>query len=66
MYFYGLRGRRLVKTNKLVQSIPCTISDHIGHDVEVITYANKIYGNASIECLDCSEVLAWEQEEVNE
>lgn len=55
-----------MKTNKLVQSIPCTISDHIGHDVEVITYANKIYGNASIECLNCSEVLAWEQEEVNE
>ena len=39
------------------------IIDHIGHDVEVVTYANGINGNASVECNDCNEVIAYEEEE---
>ena len=39
------------------------ISDHIGHDVEVVTYANGHNGNASIECNDCHEVLSWEEKD---
>jgi hypothetical protein len=38
------------------------IKEHIGHDVEVVTYANGHNGNASIECNDCHEVLACEEE----
>jgi hypothetical protein len=38
------------------------IIDHIGHDVEVVTYANGINGNASVECNDCNEVISWEEE----
>jgi hypothetical protein len=37
------------------------IIDHIGHDVEVVTYANGINGNASVECNDCNEVISWEE-----
>lgn len=32
------------------------IAQHVGHDIEVVTYGDKI--NASIECLDCGEVIA--------
>jgi len=39
-----------------------SIKDHIAHEIEIVTYANKFYGNASIECNDCYEVLAWEEE----
>ena len=38
-----------------------TIKEHIGHEVEVVTYANQHNGNASIECNDCYEVLVWEE-----
>ncbi len=37
-----------------------SIKEHIGHDVEVVTYANGHNNNASIECNDCYEVLAYE------
>ena len=46
----------------VLQSIPTIIKDHIGNNVEVVTYANKHNGNASIECVDCYEVLAYEEE----
>ena len=35
------------------------IKQHIGHEVEVVTYGNGINGNASVECNDCYEVIAW-------
>jgi hypothetical protein len=38
------------------------IKEHIGHNVEVVTYANKHNGNASVECVDCYEVISWEEE----
>ena len=38
-----------------------SIKQHIGHDVEVVTYANGINGNASVEGNDCNEVIAWEE-----
>ena len=37
------------------------IKQHIGHEVEVVTYGNRINGNASVECNDCYEVIAWEE-----
>ena len=37
------------------------IKQHIGHEVEVVTYGNGIKGNASVECNDCYEVIAWEE-----
>lgn len=39
-----------------------SIIEHIGHDVEVVTYANGVNGNASVECNDCNEVISWEEE----
>ena len=39
------------------------IKEHIGHYVEVVTYANGIYGNASVECNDCYELISWEEQE---
>jgi len=39
------------------------IKDHIGHEVEVVTYGNGINGNASVECNDCYEVISYEEEE---
>ena len=38
-----------------------TIKEHIGHEVEVVTYGNGINGNASVEWNDCYEVIAWEE-----
>ena len=38
-----------------------SIKEHIGHDVEVVTYAYRHNNNASIECNDCFQVLAWEE-----
>jgi hypothetical protein len=46
----------------MIQSIPSTIKDHIGHDIVVVTYGKGHNGNASIECEDCYEVLAYEEE----
>ena len=37
------------------------IKEHIGHNVEVVTYANEHNGNASVECNDCYEVISWEE-----
>ena len=37
------------------------IKQHIGHEVEVVTYGNGINENASVECNDCYEVIAWEE-----
>jgi len=37
------------------------IKEHIGHNVEVVTYANGHNGNASVECNDCNEVISWEE-----
>jgi len=36
--------------------------EHIGHEVEVVTYGNGINGNASVECNECYEVLMWQEE----
>lgn len=30
------------------------LSDHVGHDVEIVLYAGE---NVSVECLDCGEVI---------
>lgn len=40
-----------------------SIKDHIGHDVSVVTYAKGVNGNASVECNDCYEVIAYEGEQ---
>ena len=36
------------------------IKEHVGHNIEAVTYANFHNGNASIECTDCNEVIAYE------
>jgi hypothetical protein len=49
-------------TRQIRGEIMNSIKEHIGHDVEVVTYGNGHNGNASIECNDCYEVLACEEE----
>jgi hypothetical protein len=48
-----------------VESIPSTIKDHIGHKVNIVTYGKGHNDNASIECENCYEILAY-QEEIEE
>lgn len=38
------------------------VATHIGHEVEVVSYANG--QNVAIECVDCSEVIVDFEEEI--